>query len=152
MPDEIVYGTSSCKLEGLSGAESELKFFQAQMPSVNVEIAQVKHFGENGKVAPLSGGGHQVTWGPITLSRYYDGTTALFDWIKQVIEKGAVTGETKQEPTITLLKEDGSPLYMWKLTGAVITGYSEGEVNAQGETLATETITLSFEEGDKSVA
>ena len=33
MPDEIVYGTSSVKLEGLSGAESELKFFSAQMPS-----------------------------------------------------------------------------------------------------------------------
>jgi phage tail-like protein len=151
VPDDIVYGTSSVKLEGLQGAESELKFFQAQMPSATVEIAEVKHFGENGKVAPLSGGGHQVTWGSITLSRYYDGTTALWDWFKQATEKGAVTGETKQDPTITLLKEDGSPLYMWKLTGAVVTGYSEGEVNAQGESLATETITLSFEEADKTV-
>jgi len=152
MADDIVYGTSSVKMEGLSGAESELKFFQASMPSATVEIAEVKHFGENGKVAPLSGGGHQVSWGPITLSRYYDGTTALWDWFKSVTEKGAVTGETKQDPTITLLKEDGSPLYMWKLTGAVVTGYSEGEVNAQGESLATETITLNFEEADKSVA
>ena len=41
---------------------------------------------------------------------------------------------------------------MWKLTGAVVTAYSEGEVNAQGESLATETITLSFEEADKSSA
>ena len=152
MPDDMVYGTSSVKMEGLSGAESELKFFQASMPSATVEIAEVKHFGENGKVAPLSGGGHQVSWGPITLSRYYDGTTALWDWFKSVTEKGAVTGETKQDPTITLLKEDGSPLYMWKLTGAVVTGYSEGEVNAQGESLATETITLNFEEADKTVA
>jgi phage tail-like protein len=152
MADDIVYGTSSVMLEGLSGAESELKFFQAQMPSATVEIAEVKHFGENGKVAPLSGGGHQVQFPPITMSRYYDGTTALWDWFKQVMEKGAVTGETKQDPTITLLKEDGSPLYMWKLTGAVVTAYSEGEVNAQGESLATETITLSFEEADKTVA
>ena len=150
MPDNIVYGTSSVKLEGLQGSESELKFFSATMPSGTIEIAEVKHFGENGKVAPLSGGGHQVNWGPITLSRYYDGTTQLFDWFKQVIEKGAVEGDTKQDPTMTLLKEDGSPLYMWKLTGAVITGYSEGEVNAQGESLATETITLTFEEADKT--
>lgn len=152
MPDDIVYGTSSVKMEGLSGAESELKFFQSSMPSANVEIAEVKHFGENGKVAPLSGGGHQVSWNPINMSRYYDGNTALFDWFKSVVEKGAVTGETKQDPTITVMKEDGSPLFMWKLTGAVVTAYSEGEVNAQGEQLATETITLSYEEADKTVA
>ena len=80
MPDDMVYGTSSVKMEGLSGAESELKFFQASMPSANVEIATVKHFGENGMVAPLSGGGYQVGWNPINMTRYYDGNTQLFDW------------------------------------------------------------------------
>jgi len=148
--DDIVYGTSSVKME-LPGSPN-LKFFQGSMPAGTVEIAEVKHFGENGPVAPLSGGGHQVSWGPITLSRYYDGTADLWDWFQSVIEKGAVEGETKHNPTITVLKEDGSPLYMWKLTGAVVTAYSEGEVNAQGEALATETITLNFEEADKTAA
>jgi phage tail-like protein len=150
MADDVVYGTSSVKLE-LPGSPN-LKFFQGSMPSGTIEIGEVKHFGENGPVAPLSGGGHQVSWGPITLSRYYDGTTDLWDWFKSVIEKGAVTGETKQEPTITVLKEDGSPLYMWKLTGAVVTAYSEGEVNAQGEALATETVQITFETADKQPA
>ena len=152
MADDIVYGASSVKMEGLSGAESELKFFQSSMPSANVEIAEVKHFGENGKVAPLSGGGHQVNWSPITMSRYYDGNTALFDWFKSVVEKGAVTGETKQDPTITVMKEDGSPLFMWKLTGAVPVAYNEGEVSAMGESLATETVQIAYEEAEKTVA
>jgi phage tail-like protein len=145
--EDQVFGNYSFKMEGLKGAESALKFFQADMPGSSVQISNVKHFGENGPAVPLSGGGHQVTWNPITLVRYYDGDTSLFEWYKEVMEKGAVTGETKQDPTITCLSND-QPLFMWKLTGAVPTQYTQNAANAQTHDLMTETITLTYEEAD----
>ncbi len=149
MPEEIVYGTSSAVFE-FNG--STLKCYACSPPSGTIDIGSVKAFSQSGPVEPLSGGGHQVSWSPVTMSRYYDGTTDLWDWFEGVTEKGAVEGETKHNPTITVLKEDGSPLYMWEITGAVITGYSEGEVNAQSEALATETVTFTVEKAKKTPA
>lgn len=146
MADDLVHGNYNFKLEDLKGVEA-LKFFSADMPSSNIQISSVKHYGEKGKAEPLSGGGHQVTWNPITLQRYYDGQTFLFDWYKETMEKGAVTDETKQDPTITCLSND-QPLFMWKLTGAVPTQYSQNGASAQTHDLMTESITLTYEEAD----
>jgi phage tail-like protein len=143
MADSQVFGNYSFQLKNLKNADSALKFFQATMPSGSVQISTVKHYGEKGPAEFLSGGGHQVQWQPITMTRYYDGDTSLWDWYKEVMEKGAEES-TKQEPTITCLNND-QPLFMWTLTGAVPTQYSQNAANAQTHDLMTETVQISYE-------
>jgi hypothetical protein len=147
MADDVVHGNYNFTMTNLKGAESGLKFFQADMPSSSVQISNVKHFSEPGMPVPLSGGGHQTTWNPISLTRYKDADTSLFDWFKEVQEKGAVTGDTKQDPEITCHSND-AVLFMWKLTGAVPTAYSQNAANAQTHDLMTETIQLTYEEAE----
>jgi hypothetical protein len=147
MLNDQVFGNYTVKMEGLKGAESALKFFRADLGGSSVQLSNVKHFGENGTPVPLSGGGHQTTYEPITLERYFDGDMSLVDWYKEVREKGAVTGETKQDPTITCLAND-QPLFLVKLTGAVPTSHKLSPVNAQEHGLITETIVITYEESD----
>jgi phage tail-like protein len=149
MADELVHGNYSFTMEDLEGA-TDLKFFQMDMPSASVQISTVKHFGaDKGTPIPLSGGGHQTTWNPISMTRYKDASTALYDWFKKVTEKGAIDGETKQSPTITCHSND-EILFMWKLTNAVPTAYSQNAANAQTHDLMTETVTLSYEEAEQT--
>jgi phage tail-like protein len=149
MADELVHGNYAFTLQDLEGAD-DLKFFQMDMPSASVQISTVKHFGaDKGTPVPLSGGGHQTTWNPISMTRYKDASTALYDWFKKVTEKGAIDGETKQSPTITCHSND-EILFMWKLTNAVPTAYSQNAANAQTHDLMTETVTLSYEEADQT--
>jgi phage tail-like protein len=144
MADELVHGNYAFTMEDLEGAD-DLKFFQMDMPSASVQISTVKHFGaEKGQPVPLSGGGHQTSWNPITMTRYKDASTALYDWFKKTTEVGALDGETKQSPTITCHSNDDI-LFMWKLTNAVPTAYSMNAANAQTHDLMTETVTLSYE-------
>ena len=109
MPDNLVHGNYAVTISDLEGAD-DLKFFQCDMPSGTVQISNVKHFGaDNGTPVPLSGGGHQTTWNPITMTRYKDASTALYDWFKKVTEVGAVEGDTKQSPTIVVHSNDEHP-------------------------------------------
>lgn len=149
MSDELVHGNYAFTMQDLEGAD-DLKFFQMDMPSASVQISTVKHFGaDKGTPIPLSGGGHQTTWNPISMTRYKDQSTALYDWFKKVTEKGAIDGETKQSPTITCHSNDDI-LFMWKLTNAVPTAYSQNAANAQTHDLMTETVTLSYEEAEQT--
>ena len=140
-------GNYSFKMEGLKGAESSLKFFQADMPGSSVQISTVKHFGENGPPVPLSGGGHQTSWNPITLTRYYDGKTELTTGSRRSWRRArsrARPSRTRRSPAWP----NDQPLFMWKLTGAVPTQYTQNAANAQTHDLMTETITLTYEEAE----
>ena len=134
------------QLSGLKGGEGDLTFFQSTLPSGTVDIGNTKVWGSDGKPVPIQGGGHQVTWQPITLTRYIDESTSAWDWFASVIEKGATT-DTKDNPMLTCYGGDGSSaLFKWNITGAVCSGYSMSEANAQSQGLMTETITLTYEE------
>jgi hypothetical protein len=147
MADTLVHGNYAFVLKDIKGSD-DLKCFQIDMPNGTIQIGNVKHFGaEKGVPVPLSGGGHQTSWNPISITRYKDGTTALYDWFKEVKEKGAVEA-TKQSPTITCFSGD-EPLFSWKLTNAVITGYSMNAANAQTHDLLTETAQLTYEDAEQ---
>ena len=145
MPDNLVHGNYAVTISDLEGAD-DLKFFQCDMPSGTVQISNVEALrrGQRPPV-PLSGGGHQTTWNPITMTRYKDASTALYDWFKKVTEVGAVEGDTKQSPTIVVHSNENI-LTSWKLTNAVVTGYSQNAANAQTHDLMTETATITYEE------
>jgi len=147
MADTLVHGNYAFSMEEVD-FKDDLKFFQMDMPSATVQIGSVKHFsGDNGKPVPLSGGGHQTTWNPITMTRYKDASTALYEWFKKVQEVGAVEGDTKKAPHIICYSNE-TPLFTWKLTNAVCTGYSMNAANAQTHDLMTETVTLTYEEAE----
>ena len=148
MAENDVYGNYSFTLTDLKGAESGLKFFKTDLPSSTVQVTGVKAWDGQGKASPLHGGGHQVSWNPISMTRYLDESTSLYDWYKEVCEKGA-TDETKQEPKITCMNND-TQLFMWTLKEAVITGYSQNAADAHSSDLLTETVTLSYTDAEMS--
>ncbi len=138
-----VFGNYSFKMEGLKGAEGGLKFFQADMCGGSVALSSVKAYSEAGPAVPLTGGGHQVTWNPISLTRYIDSDNSLYAWFEEVQEKGAEES-TVQETKLTCLYND-QPLFMWTMTNAVVTDYKQNSANAQNHDLMTETVTLTYE-------
>jgi phage tail-like protein len=138
------FGHYSFKLANIKEADQGLKFFRATMPNGTIEIANTKAWGSKWAPEPIAGGGHQVSWQPITLTRYKDDSTALYDWFAAVVEKGVVPGETTQDPTMTCLNND-EPLFTWALTAAVATAYSQSDADAQSHGLLTETVTLTYE-------
>jgi hypothetical protein len=147
MADDV-FPNYSFKLLGLKNAEGGLKFFKTDLPAGTVTVSGVKAWDANGKPSPLSGGGHQVTWNAISMTRYIDDNAVLQEWFKEVCEKGA-TADTKQEPTIACMNND-TQLFMWTLHEAVPTGYSQSAADAHSSELLTETVTLTYTHADMS--
>jgi hypothetical protein len=141
-------GHYSFRLANIMEADQGLKFFRATMPKGSVEIANVKAWNAQGLPEPVAGGGHQVSWEPIQLTRYadVDKESALAKWFFGVMEKGVVP-ETKQNPTITCYAGDKA-VFTWALTGAVATSYSQSDADAQTHGLMTETVTLTYEKAE----
>ena len=140
------FGNYAFVLTGLKEAENALNFFRATLPSSSTQVSSAKAWGsQRGKTEPVIGGGHQVSWDPITLTRYINKDQALYNWYKEIIEKGVV--DTKQDPTITCLFND-EPVFTWAITGAVITNYSHSDADAQGGDYLTETVTLTYDSAE----
>ena len=143
-----VYGNYAIELTGLKDAEQGLKFFQATFPRMQIQSEAPKAWGQGGKVESTVGGGHQVTWSPITLTRYVDDSSALYDWAKAMADTGSNGDEVKQSPVITLMNND-QPLWAWTLTDAVPTEYGTSDANAQNHGLMTESITLMYSTAER---
>jgi hypothetical protein len=145
MSDAKATGHYAWKLSGLKDADSDLTFFQATLPSGSIDIGNTKVWGDqNGAPVPIQGGGHQVTWQPISITRYVDDSTKCWDWFQSVIDKGVVQDDTTDNPVLSCFNGE-TALFHWSLTNAVPTSYSQSEANAQSQGLMTETITLTYE-------
>jgi phage tail-like protein len=144
--DKVATGHYAWQLNSEKLGADNLLFFQATLPSGSVDVGNVKHWGaQNGQPEPLQGGGHQVSWQPVSLTRYVDDKSkdTLYKWFSDVMEKGA-TADTKDTVELTCMNND-QQLFKWTLTNAVPTSYSHSEANAQTQGLMTETITLTYE-------
>jgi phage tail-like protein len=147
--DKTATGIYAWQLDGDKLGATNLMFFQCTLPSGSVDVGNVKMWGaQNGAPEPIQGGGHQVTWQPVTLTRYIDSNSVstVYQWFADVIQKGA-TSDTKSDVTLTCMNND-SALFKWVLTAAVPTSYSHSEANAQTQGLMTETITLTYEKAE----
>ncbi len=82
---------------------------------------------------------HKV--GDVTLKRGVVGSTNLFEWIKAV-SHGALDRRTV---IITLLDEARNPVMRWKLVNAWPTKYVAPTLNATGNEVAIESLTLTHE-------
>jgi phage tail-like protein len=146
MSDTIVNGVHHFKL-GLGGAEGDLLFSQATTPQGTLEVPEFKTFGQDGTPVNSVGGGTQVTWSPISLTRGVDKNHSLWDWFKEVKEKG-VTPDTKKDITLQALDSGNEILHTWNIKGAVITQYGHSGANAQTMEILVSTVQIKYEDAD----
>lgn len=142
--DNIVHGGYHVVLD-IPDIAQDLLFYSVTPPSGSLDTREFKTWDANGLPTNSIGGGRQVTWSPVTLSRGVDTQNALYNWFKDVLEKGATT-DTKKDVKITVMAEDGSStLHIWNLTGAVITDYGHSAANAQTNEVLVQNITIKYE-------
>ena len=139
-----VSGVHHFKLD-LKGAEGGMLFSQATTPQGSLEAPDFKTFDDKGNPVNSVGGGTQVSWAPITLTRGVDSDKQLWDWFKTVKETGA-KGEGKKDITLTALDSEGNPLHTWNIVGAVITQYGHSGANAQTMEVLVNTVQIKYED------
>jgi len=137
-----VHGGYHVKLEDVPGA-GDLLFFSATTPSMTLEAPKFKTWDDNGAPVNAAGGGRQVTYGPVTLSRGVDESKALYQWFQDTVEKGV--DATKTDIKMTVMDAAQSPLHTWNMVGAHITSYSDSGHNAQTNEILVNTIQIEFE-------
>lgn len=143
--DKPVHGNIHCKISGVG--ESAGLFTQFDPPSLSLEAAEYNTWDAQGAPTPCLGSGRQVKTGAITVGRGLDDNNELYEWFKQVAEKGACS-ETKKELKVELLAADGKTLKTWNIQGAVITSYQHGGFDANGSGILTESINLECEKAE----
>jgi phage tail-like protein len=144
MTDVQVSGVHHFKLD-LGGSESDMLFASATMPTATLEAPDFKTIDANGNPVNSVGGGTQVSWSEISLTRGVDDKLSLYNWFKDVREKGA-TSDTKKDIKILAQDSQGNTLHTWSMTGAVITSYGMAGVDAQTMAILTETVSIKFED------
>jgi phage tail-like protein len=145
MPEEQVHGGYHVKVD-IPDVADDLLFFQFNPPSGSLDTREFKTWDANGLPVNSIEGGRQVTWTPVTLSRGVDSANKLYEWWKEVREKGA-TPDTKKDIVITVVGEDGdSTIHTWNLQRAVITDYSHSAANAQSNEVLVQNVTIKFED------
>jgi phage tail-like protein len=140
-----VHGGYHITLDGVPGAPG-LLFYSATTPSGTLDAPKFKTWDANGGTVNSAGGGRQVTWGPVTLSRGVDDNKDLYKWFKDTIEKGVDT--QKKDLKLIVMDSAGKTLHTWSLVGAHITQYSDSGHNAQTNEILVNTIQIEYESAD----
>jgi phage tail-like protein len=141
---KTVSGVHHFKLQ-LGGAEGAMLFSQSTTPQGTLEAPDFKTFDANGNPVNSVGGGSQVSWAPLTLTRGVDTDKQLWDWFQKVKETGA-TGDAKKDIQLTALDSEGNPLHTWNITGAVLTQYGHSGANAQTMEVLVSTVQIKYED------
>lgn len=128
------------EFDGSSG----LMFSQATTPQATLEVPDFKTFSGDGKTVLNSvGGGTQVTWSPITLTRGVDSNHDLYDWFKEILETGVA--ENKKVLTLVAVDSAGEDMHTWTCEGAIITQYGHSGANAQTMEVLVNTVQIKYE-------
>jgi len=139
-----VRGVHHFKID-LGGIGSAMLFSACAMPSGSLDVPEFKTIDDNGNPVNSCGGGTQVTWSPVTLTRGVDTDHGLYEWFKDVREKGACQ-DTKKEVKIIAMDSQGETLLTWNLTGCVITTYGMAGCDAQTAAILTEQVSIKYED------
>ena len=144
MADKQVYGGYHFTLK-IPDVDQTLLFYQLTPPTLTVDGPDFKTWDANGNPVNSIGGGRQVTWSDIQVSRGIDAEKALYDWITKVKEEGA-TEDTKKNIEITAMNSKGETIHTWNIQGAIITSYGHSGANAQTNEVLGENVTIKFED------
>ena len=83
----------------------------------------------------------------LTLKRGITGSTALYQWRKEVRDGGTAFPPTR-DVTVQLLDEQHQPVMKWKLTNAWCAKLTGPSLNAKGNEIAIETMELAYDRID----
>ena len=144
MAEKQVFGNYHFKLE-IPDVDQALLFYQFTPPTMTVDGPEFKTWDASGNPVNAIGGGRQVSFTDLQLSRGVDTDHVLYEWIKQVREEGA-TDDTKKDLKITAFNSKGEPLHVWNIVKAIITQYGHSGANAQTNEVLVENVTIKFED------
>jgi phage tail-like protein len=122
-----------------------LLFYSATTPDPSLDGPDFATWDAQGNPINSIGGGRQVTWSPVTISRGIDSNMTLWTWFTQVRDQGA-TSQTKKSVNLTWLDHAGTAMFTWNLTGAIIVGYSQSGGNAQSSEILVNTVQIKYED------
>jgi phage tail-like protein len=141
MPDKEARPNCWFRL-GLGGAESAAAFTKLEGLGAQTEV--LKHWDTDAqgqpKVTSVAG---RTTWNNVVLSRGVDENKAIYEWHKEVVEKGPAGA--RKECTIEQLDYTGTPIATYKLTDAWPCKYTQSSLDAGQNSAAVETIELAHD-------
>jgi len=144
--DKQVYGQYHWQFE-IDGISDSLLFFSASGLEASLDAGDFKTWDANGNPVNSIGGGRQVSWAPVTISRGADPDLKLWEWFKQCKDQSS-TAETKKDINLKCLDGQGNPMFTFALKGAMITQFSLSGANAQSNEMLINTVQIKFEDAD----
>jgi phage tail-like protein len=132
---EVIIGEEEWYFQEVSGLETE------------VEVLEYRH-GKSKQFANFKMPGMNRVSDVVLKKGVFTGDTKLFDWYKA----NRMNIGDRKTVTISLLNEKHKAEIVWTLTNAFPKKIESTNLNAQGNEIAIETITLSHEELNISVA
>lgn len=105
-----------------------------------MEKIEYKQSTKEGKMEILYHPG-SLKWEPITLERYFDGTTALYDWYANKV-KNFNPDSDKGTGSIKALDKTGKTTMQWDFEGCWPTSYEGPELAVDSNEIVTEKVTI----------
>jgi phage tail-like protein len=129
----------------LDGAEEAMLFHTASGFQGTLNTA--KFASQDGQGNPINsvGGGTQVQWSDLQVSRGVDTDHKLYEAFKDVKENGA-TPDNAKEIQLIALDAKGETLFTCNFTGAHITSYSMSGMDSNSNAILTEGASFTFED------
>lgn len=119
---------------------SEASFTECKLPPLEVDVSEEKEGGYNDGTHLLAG---RVKKGTLTLKRGLAQSSELLNWYVQVMQ-GEVE-EARREVSVTLFDSEGEQVMRWDFRGAYPSKWEGPSLNAGSDTIAIETLELSYE-------
>jgi len=145
MADEKTVNTVSHFKLDLGGAEGALLFASASMGGATLNTSKFQTVDANGNPVNSVGGGTQVQWGDLSVTRGVDSDHQLYEAFKDVKENGS-TADNAKEIKLIGLDSQGNTLFTWNFTGAHISSYQMAGAEAGSNAILTEAASFTFED------
>lgn len=137
---DVPYGNQHFTVD-LGLGNPPASFSEIDMPDISIDVVEYRSGSDKESgTRKLAGPTH---FRNVTLRRGIIGSLDLYNWINQV-RNGDV--KARRTVTISLLSEDlASVVLTWKLLRAWPVKYSFGDLNAKGDDVAIEELTLTYD-------
>lgn len=139
---DVPYGNQHFQVDlGIGDKGPATGFSEIVMPDISIDVIEYRTGNDK------ESGTHKLPglthYRNVILRRGIIGSLDLYNWIDQVRNGDP---NARRAVTITLLSEDlTTPVLIWKLLRAWPVKYSFGDLNAKGDDVAIEELTLAYE-------
>jgi phage tail-like protein len=141
---KTVSTVSHFKLD-LGGPEGAMLFSGATIGAAQLNTGKFATVDDKGNPVNSVGGGTQVQWGDLNVTRGVDSDHQLYEAFKDVKENGA-TADNAKEIKLIGLDAKGETLFTWNFTGAHISSFQMGAFEAGSNAILTESASFTFED------